>query len=124
MQDTAIRQENLTARAQHTVTLACEEARRLGDRYVSTEHLLLGLLREDDTLAAEVLHDLGVAPDTLRAEVERRVTRGEAESGESRVWTPRALQVLRLSSDEAQWMRRRYIGTEHLLLGLLREREG
>jgi hypothetical protein len=113
-----------TARTERVLVFAREEAVRFGQNYVSTEHLLLGLLREDDTVAARLLTGLGVASDALRAEVEQRITPAWRLFFPSFDLTPRACRVLELAQDEACRVRNRYVGTEHLLIGLIRERDG
>jgi hypothetical protein len=113
-----------TARTERVLAFAREEAERFGQNYVSTEHLLLGLLREDDTIAARLLLRLGAAPDALRAEVEQRITPAWRLFFPNFDLTPRACRVLELAQDEACRVRNRYIGTEHLLIGLIRERDG
>ena len=113
-----------TARARNVMALAQDEAERLGHNYLGTEHLLLGLVREDEGVAAKVLDGLGVDLDQARSRVEHIVGRGAgAVTGERRL-TPRLKKALDLASDEARSLNHRYLGTEHLLLGLLREAEG
>ncbi len=113
-----------TERARKVVVLAQEEARALGHNYVGTEHLLLGLLREEEGLAARVLEGLDVTLEEARAQVVRIVGRGD-EVGEGQIpFTPRAKTVLELSLREAMGLGHNYIGTEHILLGLVRENEG
>jgi len=116
--------ERFTEGARTVVVIAQEEARVLKHDYLGTEHLLLGLLRVEEGLAARVLGALGVAIDDVRAQVARIVGVGdEAKSGEM-PFTPRAKKVLDLSLREALSLGHNYIGTEHLLLGLARENEG
>ena len=103
---------------------AQEEAGRLGENYVSTEHLLLGLVRENDSVAARILDRLGVSLGRIRSEIERQVTRGDGRLGQDMQLTPRAKRVIDLAYDEARQLNNNYIGTEHLLLGLIREGEG
>jgi len=106
------------------VFFAQEEAGRLGENYVSTEHLLLGLCRENDGVAARILDRLGVSLGRIRSEIERQVTRGDERLGQDMQLTPRAKRVIDLAYDEARELNNNYIGTEHLLLGLIREGEG
>ena len=101
-----------------------EEAQKFGEGYVSTEHLLLGLVRESDSVAAQVLDRLGVSLNRVRAEVEKQLPRGEARPNQDMTLTPRAKRVIDLSYDEARQLGNNYIGTEHLLLGLIREGDG
>src|SRR5579872_2206805 len=116
--------QRFTERARRVVFFSQEEAGRLGENYVSTEHLLLGLVRENDSVAARILDRLGVSCDTVRSEVERQVTRGDGRLGQDMQLTPRAKRVVDLAYDEARLLNNNYIGTEHLLLGLIREGEG
>jgi len=116
--------QRFTERARRVVFFAQEEAGRLGENYVSTEHLLLGLVRETDSVAARILERLGVSPGRIRAEIERQVTRGDGRLGQDMQLTPRAKRVIDLAYDEARQLNNNYIGTEHLLLGLIREGEG
>jgi ATP-dependent Clp protease ATP-binding subunit ClpC len=106
------------------VFFAQEEAGRLGENYVSTEHLLLGLVRENDSVAARILDRMGVSLGRIRSEIERQVTRGDGRLGQDMQLTPRAKRVIDLAYDEARNLNNNYIGTEHLLLGLIREGEG
>jgi len=116
--------EKFTERARKVLTLAQEEAQRLNHNYIGTEHILLGLVREGDGVAVKVLSNLGADPDKVRGAVEFIIGRGErAVSGEIGL-TPRAKRVIELAVDEARRLNHNYIGTEHLLLGLLREAEG
>ncbi len=112
-----------TQRAQKVLMLAQEEARRLNHPYVGTEHILLGLIREGEGVAAKALAGLGVQADKVRELVEKSVGKGESEVRELAL-TPRVKRVLELSVDEARRMGTNYVGTEHLLLGLIREGEG
>ncbi|MCR4398617.1 MAG: ATP-dependent Clp protease ATP-binding subunit ClpC, partial [Firmicutes bacterium] len=113
-----------TERAQRVLVLAQEEARRLGHEYVGTEHLLLGLIREGSGIAARTLQSMGVELGTVQAEVEKVIGKSDAPtSGEISI-TPRAKKVLELTAEEARLLGHNYIGTEHLLLGLIREGEG
>jgi ATP-dependent Clp protease ATP-binding subunit ClpC len=113
-----------TERAQKVLFLARDEARRLGHPAVGTEHLLLGLLREGDGIAARALQALGVNLDKVRKEVEKIVVPGDLKSGEEIGLTPRAKKVLELAQEEGRKHGVSYVGTEHILLGLIREGEG
>src|SRR6058998_750629 len=115
--------ERFTERARRAVVLAQDEARRLGHNYIGTEHVLLGLLREEEGIAARVLGSLGVTLDGVRGRVAEIVGRGEAAAGQI-PFTPRAKKVLELALREAISMGHGYIGTEHILLGLARENGG
>src|ERR1700691_5228841 len=116
--------ERFTDRARRVVVLAQEEARTLGHDQVGTEHVLLGLLDEGEGLAAKVLESLGIGSEAVRQRVAEIVGRGEqAPSGHIR-FTEQTKDVLKLSLNEALQLGHNYIGTEHILLGLLREREG
>ncbi len=114
-----------TERAQRVIVSAQEEAKRLNHNYVGTEHLLLGLLREEEGIAAKALENLGIPSEQLRLEVEQTMGR-EATAQEQEIgFTPRAKKVvLELASEEARLLGHNYVGTEHLLLGLIREGEG
>ncbi len=103
---------------------AQEEAQKFGEGYVSTEHLLLGLVRESDSVAARVLEKLGVSLNRIRSEVEKQLPRGDARPSQDMTLTPRAKRVIDLAYDEARNLNNNYIGTEHLLLGLIREGDG
>ncbi|MDH7568372.1 MAG: ATP-dependent Clp protease ATP-binding subunit [Armatimonadota bacterium] len=116
--------QRFTDRAKRVVFFAQEEAAHLGENYVSPEHLLLGLVREGDSVAARVLDRLGVPPSRVRAEVERRIVRGEGRTTQDMTLDPRARKVLDLAYDEARQLNNNHIGTEHLLLGLIREGDG
>ncbi len=116
--------QRFTERARRVVFFAQEEAGRLGENYVSTEHLLLGLVRENDSVAARILDRMGVSLGRIRSEIERQVTRGDGRLGQDMQLTPRAKRVIDLAYDEARQLNNNYIGTEHLLLGLIREGEG
>ncbi|MDR3708948.1 MAG: ATP-dependent Clp protease ATP-binding subunit [Capsulimonadaceae bacterium] len=116
--------QRFTERARKVVFYAQEEAGRLGENYVSTEHILLGLVRENDSVAARILDRLGVSLGRIRSEIERQVTRGDGRLGQDMQLTPRAKRVIDLAYDEARQLNNNYIGTEHLLLGLIRENEG
>jgi ATP-dependent Clp protease ATP-binding subunit ClpC len=116
--------ERFTERARQVIVLAQAEARALKHNYIGTEHLLLGLLREEEGLAARVLASFGVTLEEVRADVARIVGQGEEVEGGQIPFTPRAKKILELSLREALDLGHNYIGTEHLLLGLLREGEG
>ena len=113
-----------TERAQKALMLAQEEARALGHNYVGTEHLLLGLLREGEGAAARILQNMGITIDNVRGDVERLVGKGDYNFNEHFGFTPRTKKVMELSLFEAKNLGHSYIGTEHLLLALVREREG
>jgi ATP-dependent Clp protease ATP-binding subunit ClpC len=116
--------EKFTERARKVLTLSQEEAQRFNHNYIGTEHILLGLLKEGDGVAVKVLTGLGVDLEKIRQAVEASIGRGEKTvSGEIGL-TPRAKRVIELAVDEARRLHHNYIGTEHLLLGLLREGEG
>ena len=116
--------QRFTERARRVIFYAQEEAGRLGENYVSTEHLLLGLVREPDSVAARILERMGVSLSRVRSEIERQLSRGEGRLGQETQLTPRAKRVIDLAYDEARQLNNNYIGTEHLLLGLIREGEG
>jgi ATP-dependent Clp protease ATP-binding subunit ClpA len=116
--------ERFTERARQVVVLAQEEARTLSHNYIGTEHILLGLLREDQGIAARALESLGVTVERVRAQVVRIVGAGEEVTTGQIPFTPRAKKVLELALREALSLSHNYIGTEHILLGLIRENEG
>ncbi|GBD11267.1 Negative regulator of genetic competence ClpC/MecB [bacterium HR23] len=117
--------EKFSERARRVLSLAQEEAMRFNHNYIGTEHLLLGLVRETEGVAARVLANLGVDVSKVRSAVEFIIGRGERPvSSESIGLTPRAKKVIELAVDEARRLGHHYIGTEHLLIGLLREGEG
>ena len=117
--------EKFSERARKVLSLAQEEAIRFNHNYIGTEHVLLGLVRESEGVAARVLGNLEVDLVKIRSAVEFIIGRGErAVSGENIGLTPRAKKVIELAVDEARRMSHHYIGTEHLLIGLLREGEG
>ncbi|MBI3741345.1 MAG: NDP-hexose 4-ketoreductase, partial [Chloroflexi bacterium] len=116
--------DKFTKRARRVLTYAQEEATRLSHNYIGTEHLLLGLIREEEGLAAQVLRELGIEQTRVRQVVEDIVGRGQANSGARLSLTPRTKRVIELAVDEARRMGHNYIGTEHLLLGLVREGDG
>lgn len=112
-----------TERAQKVLALAQEEAIRLGHNNIGTEHILLGLIREGEGIAAKALMALGLGPDKIQKEVESLIGRGN-EVSHTLHYTPRAKKVIELSMDEARKLGHSYVGTEHILLGLIREGEG
>jgi len=116
--------QRFTERARKVVFYAQEEAQRFGEGYVSTEHLLLGLVREQDSVAARVLDKLGVSLGRIKAEIEKQLPRGDVRNNQEMSLTPRAKRVIDLAYDEARNLNNNYIGTEHLLLGLIREGDG
>jgi ATP-dependent Clp protease ATP-binding subunit ClpC len=117
--------ERFSANARRAVVTAQEEAARLNHNYIGTEHLLLGLLRQTDGIAVLVLNDFGITLDGARAEVEGITGMGKSPAGKGHIpFTPRAKKVLELSLREALRLGHNYIGTEHILLGLIREGDG
>ena len=120
----ASRFEKFSERARRVLTLAQEEAQHLNHSYIDTEHILLGLAREEEGVAAKVLSNLGVGLSKVRAAIGFVIGRGEKPSTGETGLTPRAKRVIELAIDEARHLGHNYIGTEHLLLGLLREGEG
>ncbi|MCR8636336.1 MULTISPECIES: ATP-dependent protease ATP-binding subunit ClpC [Paenibacillus] len=112
-----------TERAQKVLSLAQEEAVRLGHNNIGTEHILLGLIREGDGIAAKALIALGLGLEKIQDEVEALIGRGQ-EQPTNIAYTPRAKKVIELSMDEARKLGHTYVGTEHILLGLIREGEG
>ena len=116
--------DRFTKRARRVLILAQEEALRLNHTYIGPEHLLLGLVREENGVAVNVLRELGVEPSEVIRAVERTVGRGERPLHGKPSLAPRSKRVIELAVDEARLMGHHYIGTEHLLLGLVREGEG
>ena len=116
--------ERFTERARQVVVLAQDEARTLKHNYIGTEHILLGLLREEEGLAARVLDSLDITVEEVRAQVARIIGQGEEVTAGQIPFTPRAKKVLELALREALSLGHNYIGTEHILLGLVRENEG
>lgn len=112
-----------TERAQKVLALAQEEALRLGHNNIGTEHILLGLVREGEGIAAKALQALGLGSEKIQKEVESLIGRGQ-EMSQTIHYTPRAKKVIELSMDEARKLGHSYVGTEHILLGLIREGEG
>src|SRR5215469_15453581 len=116
--------ERFTAKARHAVVLAQEEAREMGHNYIGTEHILLGLVHESEGLAARVLSDFGTTLEGTRQEVAAIIAPGNKTPLGHVPFTPRAKKVLELALREALQLHHNYIGTEHILLGLLREGDG
>src|SRR6478609_9508823 len=116
--------EKFTERARKVLSLAQDEAQRFNHNYIGTEHLLLGLVREGDGVAAKVLANLGVELQKVRSAVEFIIGRGDRIVLGEIGLTPRAKKVIELAVDEARRLNHHYIGTEHLLLGLVRKGEG
>lgn len=116
--------EPFTERARKSIVLAQEEAQRLGNNYIGTEHLLLGIISEGESVAAKVLENLGIGLKRVRNEVEAIVGKGNKPGNQEMVFTPRAKRVIELAFEEARNLSHNYIGTEHLLLGLVKEGEG
>src|SRR4030043_332371 len=114
-----------TERARKVIILAKEEARRFNHDYIGTEHILLGLIREGEGVAATVLQKMGVSLENIRLEIEKLVQPGPTTQIIGDIpFTPRAKKALELAAEEARSLGHNYIGTEHLLLGLIREGEG
>jgi len=120
----ASRFEKFSERARRVLSLAQEEAQRFNHNYIGTEHILLGLVRETDGVAAKVLANLAVEVSKVRSAVEFIIGRGERATPGEIGLTPRAKKVIELAVDEARRLNHHYIGTEHLLIGLMREGEG
>ena len=120
----ASRFEKFSERARRVLTLAQEEAQRFNHNYIGTEHILLGLVREEEGVGAKVLVNLGAGLSKVRSAVEFIIGRGEKPASGEIGLTPRAKRVIELAIDEARRLGHNYIGTEHLLLGLIREGEG
>jgi ATP-dependent Clp protease ATP-binding subunit ClpC len=116
--------ERFTDRARRVIVYAQEEARLLSHDYVGTEHLLLGLVHDGQGVAAKALESLGIRLEAVRVQVEAIIGRGQRAPSGHVPFTPRAKKVLELSLREAKQLGHNYIGTEHLLLGLIREGEG
>ena len=116
--------ERFTDRARRVVVLAQEEARMLDHNYIGTEHILLGLIGEGEGVAAKALESLGISLEAVRQEVEEIIGRGQQAPPGHIAFTPRAKKVLELALREAQQLGHNYVGTEHILLGLIREGEG
>jgi len=116
--------ERLTDRARRVMVLAQEEARLLNHSHIGTEHLLLGLIHEGEGVAAQALESLGVSLQTVRQQVEEIIGQGQHAPAGRMPFTPRAKKVLELARREALAMGHNYVGTEHILLGLIREGDG
>jgi ATP-dependent Clp protease ATP-binding subunit ClpC len=116
--------ERFTQRARRVVVLAQEEASLLNHNYIGTEHILLGLIRESEGVAARALESLGISLGAVRQQVEKIIGRGQQAPSGHIPFTPRAKKVLELSLREAKALGHNYIGTEHILLGLIREGSG
>ncbi|MBV0893871.1 ATP-dependent Clp protease ATP-binding subunit [Microbacterium sp. NC79] len=116
--------ERFTDRARRVVVLAQEEAKMLNHNYIGTEHILLGLIHEGEGVAAKALESLGISLDAVREQVQDIIGRGQQQPTGHIPFTPRAKKVLELSLREALQLGHNYIGTEHILLGLIREGEG
>merc|ERR1712032_1067166 len=116
--------ERFTEKAIKVIMLAQEEARRLGHNFVGTEQILLGLIGEGTGIGPQILKSMGINLKDARVEVEKIIGRGSGFVAVEIPFTPRAKRVLELSLDEARQIGHNYIGTEHLLLGLIREGEG
>ena len=116
--------ERFTDRARRVVVLAQDEARMLNHDYIGTEHLLLGLIGEGEGVAARALESLGISLDALRQQVEQVIGRGQQAPSGHIPFTPRAKKVMELALREANDLGHSYIGTEHILLGLIREGDG
>ena len=115
---------NFSNRVQDVIRLSREEAIRLGHDYIGTEHLLLGLLREREGIAAKILESLDVSLEAVRNELENFIDRTEYQGATEVAFTPRAKRVLELALDETRRLSHKYVGTEHILLGVFREGEG
>jgi ATP-dependent Clp protease ATP-binding subunit ClpC len=116
--------DRFTKRARRVLTVAGDEARKLNHRFIGTEHILLGLVAEEGGVAMRVLRELNISADQVRSAVERTVGRGTRPTFTQPTLTPRTKRVIELAVDEARRRGQHYIGTEHLLLGLVREGEG
>src|SRR6184192_302698 len=116
--------DKFTERARRVLTLAQEEAQRFNHGYIGTEHLLLGLVREGEGVAAKVLANMSIELNKVRSAVEFIIGRGDRMVAGDIGLTPRAKKVIELAVDEARRLNHAYIGTEHILLGLVREGEG
>jgi ATP-dependent Clp protease ATP-binding subunit ClpC len=123
-EDVSVVFERFTDRARRVVVLAQEEARMLNHNYIGTEHLLLGLIHEGEGVAAKALESLGISLEGVRQQVEEIIGQGQQSPSGHIPFTPRAKKVLELSLREALQLGHNYIGTEHILLGLIREGEG
>ena len=126
LEDAEMKGYNFTERVRKVLAIAREEAARLQHEYVGTEHLLLGLIRERQGIGATVLRNLSVELDEIQQKIEETVKKGKAAeiTGPDLPYTSRAKKVLELAMSEARELSHSYVGTEHLLLGLLREEKG
>src|SRR5437660_5013542 len=117
---------NFTERVRKVLAMAREEAARLHHEYVGTEHILLGLVQEGEGVAVVVLQNLGVDPDVICSKIDEVVKKGNSTqtTGPDLPYTSRARKVLELSMSEARALNHAYVGTEHVLLGVLREERG
>src|SRR5680860_954097 len=113
-----------TEKAKRAIMIAQEEAINLNHEYIGTEHILIGLIKEEEGVASQVLRQLGVNIDKVVEEVERLVGKGEYQQVGEISFTPRAKKILELASQEASQLKNNYIGTEHILLGLIKEGSG
>ncbi len=116
--------QRFSDRGRQAVVLAQEEARQLNHNYIGTEHILLGLIHEGEGVAAKALESLGISLEAVRAQVEEIIGRGDETPGRHIPFTPRSKKVMELALREALQLGHNYIGTEHVLLGLVREGEG
>lgn len=116
--------ERFTERARRVIVLGQEEARKLNHNYIGTEHLLLGLVHDGQGVSAEALASLGIELEGVRAQVVQTIGRGQLAPSGHIPFTPRAKKILELSEQETKQLGHTHIGTEHLLLGLIREGEG
>jgi ATP-dependent Clp protease ATP-binding subunit ClpA len=116
--------QRFTERARRVVFFAQEEAALLGENFVGTEHFLLGVVRETNSVATRILDRLGIPLARIRADIERQVTRGPGNLGQDMQLTPGAKRVIDLAYEEARQLKNNYMGTEHLLLGLIGEGDG
>src|SRR5438309_5511835 len=124
MGDSGTVDERFTDRAKKAMTYAQEEARRFNHNYLGTEHQLLGLARDRDMVSAQILGNLGVRATVVRKAIEQIIGRGDQPYEGELGLTPRAKKVLELARGEAAQLGHNYVGTEHMLLGLVREGEG
>lgn len=116
--------ERYTERARKVIILAQDEAVRLKHNHIGTEHLLLGLLREREGIAAKILDSFDITMDLVRTELENFVDQREYQGSREVAFTSRAKRVLELALDETRRLGHNYVGTEHILLGILREEKG
>jgi ATP-dependent Clp protease ATP-binding subunit ClpC len=116
--------ERFTDKARRVVVLAQEESRLMNHNYIGTEHILLGLLHEGEGVGAKALESMDISLDAVRQQVEKMIGQGETAPTAHIPFTPRAKKVLELSLRESKQLGHNYIGTEHILLGLIREGEG